>query len=361
MPYSADDNTNNQYSVKYKLSSSGTYLDWGTNPKAHIVSPFTDTITGLTVGETYDVEVTYHDTDGVAGDATQIISSIKLPVYATTPGTPTAVAASYTSIDITIPYTDDDNGNNTYHVSYSSSSDSGPWTVWDSYILHRKSPYMGTISELAEKGTYWVRFIYNDPDGVNEPEPKEQVIGPVDLSIFDITTTGVAQAVAVDSTRIAVSMPYTNDLDEDNTYIVEYSVANADSWTIWVNGESINNHSPSPYMTVITGLTVGQTYDVRVTYVDNDHPSDGVIGTNPQIIEDISLVPGVSGTVYSDEGVTTVPDGTLVRLIVNGVDLGTDTTTAGEYFINTSISQGDEFLVYLDGEATDGTTGVSGW
>ena len=61
MPYTGDYNGDNFYTVEYKLSSSGTWLDWGTNPKAHSASPYTDTITGLTAGETYDVRLTYND------------------------------------------------------------------------------------------------------------------------------------------------------------------------------------------------------------------------------------------------------------------------------------------------------------
>jgi hypothetical protein len=72
MPYTGDDNGDNFYTVEYKLSSSGTWLDWLTNPKAHSASPYTDTITGLTAGETYDVRLTYNDADGVFGSDEQL-------------------------------------------------------------------------------------------------------------------------------------------------------------------------------------------------------------------------------------------------------------------------------------------------
>ena len=67
MPYTTDTNANNSYTVEYKLSSSGTWLDWGTNPKAHTASPYTDTIAGLAAGASYDVRLTYNDADGVSG------------------------------------------------------------------------------------------------------------------------------------------------------------------------------------------------------------------------------------------------------------------------------------------------------
>jgi hypothetical protein len=73
MPYINDDNGNNIYTIEYKLSSSETWLDWGTNPKTHTESPYTDTITGLAAG-TYDVRMTYNDADGVNGPNPQVVT-----------------------------------------------------------------------------------------------------------------------------------------------------------------------------------------------------------------------------------------------------------------------------------------------
>ena len=65
----------------------------------------------------------------------------------------------------------------------------------------------------------------------------------------------------------------------------------------------------------------------------------------------------VSGTVYTDEGVTNAGAGLTVRLIVNGVDNGTDVTDAsGAYSIVATLSAGDAMLVYVDGGAIDATT-----
>lgn len=69
---------------------------------------------------------------------------------------------------------------------------------------------------------------------------------------------------------------------------------------------------------------------------------------------------GVGGTVYSDEGTTNVGAGKIVRLVINGVSIGTDTTDAlGGYFIIATPTAGDALLVYIDGDdgaTTDGTT-----
>ncbi len=85
MPYSHDGDGDNTYSVRYRINSpQGSWIDWGTNPKAHVASPFTDTITGLASGESYDVELTYNDADGINGtNGTQIILNVNMPVVHT--------------------------------------------------------------------------------------------------------------------------------------------------------------------------------------------------------------------------------------------------------------------------------------
>ena len=63
----------------------------------------------------------------------RIVSSIVMPVAATTAGTATAVAATETAIDISMPYTADGNANNTYTVEYKLSA-SATWLDWGTAI-----------------------------------------------------------------------------------------------------------------------------------------------------------------------------------------------------------------------------------
>ena len=68
----------------------------------------------------------------------------------------------------------------------------------------------------------------------------------------------------------------------------------------------------------------------------------------------------ISGTVYTDEGVTNIGSGKTVRLLINGTSDGTDITDgSGNYSITpSSLSAGDAILVYVDDDAStdDGTT-----
>ncbi|MDH5297522.1 MAG: right-handed parallel beta-helix repeat-containing protein, partial [Desulfobulbaceae bacterium] len=103
MPYSDDDNSNNTYTVEYKLSAAETWTDHAT-AAAHVVSPYTTTITGLTTGLSYDVRLTYNDADGVTGDNPQIITGI---VPAGLSRTVCASGADFTTIQAAIDATND--------------------------------------------------------------------------------------------------------------------------------------------------------------------------------------------------------------------------------------------------------------
>ncbi|MDH3326099.1 MAG: hypothetical protein OEM38_05200, partial [Gammaproteobacteria bacterium] len=66
----------------------------------------------------------------------------------------------------------------------------------------------------------------------------------------------------------------------------------------------------------------------------------------------------ISGTVYSDEGITNLGSNKTVRLLVNGVSQGTAVTDVnGAYSITYSpASAGDKLLVYIEGDIINGTT-----
>jgi hypothetical protein len=275
MPYTEDYNGDNTYTIEYKLSSSGTWLDWGTNPKTHTASPYTDTITGLTPGETYDIQMTYNDPDGVNGTNPQVVTGILLAHYATTAGTGTAVMGDLTSIAVSMPYTDDDNGDNTYTVEYKLSS-SETWLNWGTNPkAHIASPYTDTITGLTVDEIYDVRLTYNDADGVNGTNPRV-VTGIVLTYDVDATYPGTATVVATSTTTFTITMPYEMDSNGNNNYTVLFKQHDASTWINWPGNPQ--PHSDSPYSTDGWGVTPGESYDIQMTYND----VDGVNGPNPQ-------------------------------------------------------------------------------
>jgi len=106
---------------------------------------------------------------------------------------------------------------------------------------------------------------------------------------------------------------------------------------------------------------------------DDGTNGDTVIGDNIYSIQGIDLEQGtvfsiaipyipLSGTVYSDQGVTPITTGVTMRLLKNGVDTGLTAVTdvLGNYIININaagIVAEDILTVFIDGSAThDGVT-----
>lgn len=178
MPYTDDNNTDSTYTIDYKLSSSGSWINWVTNA-SNTPSPYTDTITGLVGGETYDVRCTYNDADGVTGTNPQTISNILIVFTTTTVGVATATDGGARDIDVSMPYTDDTNDNNTYTIDYRLSADS-TYINWVTGASNTPSPYTDTITGLDNGAIYDVRVTYNDTDGVIGTNP--QTISSISLS-----------------------------------------------------------------------------------------------------------------------------------------------------------------------------------
>lgn len=284
MGFSGDDNANNSYTVRYCVQSAcGSWIDHIVGA-AHTASPYTTAITGLTAGETYKVQMTYFD-DYVSGTNPVEVADILLPFITTTPGVATASARSLTSLALAMPYTNDANDNNDYTVEYQLTSAPGTWAAWlpDPHA-HVSSPFTTIIDSLTSGETYDVRMTYNDTDGFAGGELPEQTIGSITL-VNNGTTAVAASAVFAGGTTIDVSMPYLNDVNANNDYTVEYKLTSEPTvWTTWAPDP--HPHAVTPFTTSITGLTVGATYDVRVTYND----ADGIIaGFQEQTITGIVI------------------------------------------------------------------------
>jgi hypothetical protein len=95
--------------------------------------------------------------------------------------------------------------------------------------------------------------------------------------------------------------------------------------------------------------TTEQDYDDRIQYDTGNGDGDDI----PE-----AGTPSFAGTVYSDEGTTPIGAGTTVKLLVNGTEVGSDTTSIyGDYFIVAAASAGDAILVHIDdGGPYTGTT-----
>ncbi len=85
---------------------------------------------------------------------------------ATVPEVVSAGTVDETSILLRMPYTEDDNGDNTYTVQYKSCTEE-TYTPWATNAPHIESPYQTTITGLQPNTCYDIETSYNDPDGVS--------------------------------------------------------------------------------------------------------------------------------------------------------------------------------------------------
>lgn len=91
-----------------------------------------------------------------------IPDTVTAALNSTTTGT-VVVSSSNTSLQITAPYTDDANGNNTLKVEWGTG---GTYTLGNQTLTHSASPYSYTISGLTASTAYNVRVTYQDADTV---------------------------------------------------------------------------------------------------------------------------------------------------------------------------------------------------
>ncbi len=152
------------------------------------------------------------------------------------------------------------------------------------YFIYRGTGTSVAVTGLTVGTTYYVA-VYEyagavdtsgDAQGTNyklTPARGNQVDT---LAMF--TTALPVTATSTDPVTIHVTMPYGDDGNTNNTYTVDYKLSSDSTWINWVDGSQINNHTASPYITDITGLTPSTSYDVRATYQDHD----GVTPTNLQ-------------------------------------------------------------------------------
>jgi hypothetical protein len=181
-------------------------------------------------------------------------------------------------------------------------------------------------------------------------------------------------ASATDITGVNTQWQIEEKDDVNVTMRFSLGYVTSGSFTSFGNGETIVNGN-SLYETIdLSGVSgtapAGSHLALKVTkqvgngeirlYIGTD--ADGTGNDSGLLAIDESSVggPPISGTIYTDEGVTTIADGTTVRLIINGTSVGTDTTTSGAYSISTtSLSAGDAILIYIDddnGTTNDATT-----
>ena len=209
----------------------------------------TKTITGLTDGTSYEVQVRAGNSDGEgawSASATGTAGSVP-----STPAAPT-VASRNTSLAVswTAPTANDPGGITDYDVQYS--SDSGTtWTEWSSGTTSTTTS--ATITGLTNGTTYDVQVRAANAIGESEWSPSTSTKpGLPDPPAAPTVTPGI-WSLAVSWTAPATNGPAINDYD------VQYSSDAGASWTEWQSSTTSTATSAA-----ITGLSHDTAYLVQV-------------------------------------------------------------------------------------------------
>jgi hypothetical protein len=136
------------------------------------------------------------------------------------------------------------------------------------------------------------------------------------------STATVAGTVTLTPTfeNVGIKATYTGDSDADNSMTVEFKATSSGTWLdayapfndkrATVHGSNSNTANRYEFRGVIVGLTPGETYDVRVTYVD----ADGVTATAERTAEVTMLSDATvvrSGSTYYLDDVGSNGDGSV--------------------------------------------------
>ncbi len=275
-PYTLDLDGDNTLSYRYRTpSGAGAWV--GPISLTHAASPYAATIGSLICGETYDVEITYNDPDGLgSGTQVQTVTGIALTAC-TLPGSVTASGGPCGSLSASAPYTQDLDASNTLSYRYRTPTGTGTWSSAVA-LPHAASPYAISVTGLAP-GSYDLEVTFADAFGISGTNP--QTVTNLAVTA-DCTTTGAPTASATSCTAISVSAPFTGDANTNGSTKVEFNTS--DSWPGTTACASLSGASPRTC--AVSGLANASSYWFRVTFTD----ADGVNGTNPRVIGPVATL-----------------------------------------------------------------------
>jgi subtilisin family serine protease len=233
--------------------SSDSGATWSTFSDS-ISTSRTTTVTRLTSGVTYQLRVSAVNNIGTSAPSAVVIA---VPLAASPPSAPLNLAiASYglnnVGLSWTIPTSDGGDTITDYVIEYSSTSGS----TWTTFIDLVSSLPSASVSGLVSGSSYIFRVSARNSAGNGNPSVVSAVVRPgVPTAPCCITQTLVGpQYVA-----LRWSSPTFNGGSAVTNYVVEYTVNNGVSWTIFpaTTGKSTN--------LTITGLADGVPHKFRVS------------------------------------------------------------------------------------------------
>ena len=254
------------------------------------------------------------------------------PLNTTSAGTAAAISVGLDAIDISMPYSDDANADNTYSVDYKLSSAS-EWMNWVTDAGHTVSPYTTTITGLSPATSYDIRVTYNDPDGVTGVNP--QIIEGVSTYFSLTVDSGSNGSVTLDPAGGSYA---------PGTEVTLTAVANSgyefNSWS----GDLTGDENPTT-LEMDGDKTVIADFAIAPILVELQDGLNGYDGTRDTYIFNTSpsTVRGFEATIVQDYDSATVERRSLLSFDLSSIPAGATITSAELEFYVTAEGMGFNF------------------
>lgn len=297
------------------LDGYNVYVDPGTGfakENSSLISGTTYTITGLTNGQSYDIKITAVD---IWGNESSFSNTVTTTVNDTNaPSAPTGLIST-AKTDTTIDIDWDDN----------TESDLAGYNVYldGSKVASLVANSNYQITGLTENTQYDIYVTAEDGSG-NESNSS---------STIQVTTDNIAPSAP---TGLSV-VPKDEALDASWDANTEHDIA---GYNVYVDGVKDNNSLISGTSYTITGLTNGQSYDIKVTAIDSQ-------GAESAFSAIVSEAPGVQDFSLSFDGTD------LVDLGDSGFDNFTNGLTIEVWAKPTSVGSWQRFVEFSQGQNDD--------
>jgi len=255
------------YRVQYKLSSSGTWLTFADGTSTTSAG----TVTGLTNGSSYDFRVAATNSVGTGSNVTvSNITPSSGVVVATAPlnlvGTP---ASTQVGLDWDAPSSNGGGAIIDYIVQYKLSS-SGTWLT---FADGTSTTSNATVTGLTNSSNYDFRVAAVNSAGTG-PYVTITGVAPSAGATAPNAPTGLALTIDDDTNDLVLdwTAPASDGGAAITDYLIEVKLSSGSTWTTV-------SHAPftGTSFAIYTGLTDGQTYDVRVSAINAQ-------GTGPTIV-----------------------------------------------------------------------------
>ena len=246
------------YSVQYSSNGGSSFTGW-----THNSTSTSATITGLTNGQSYQVRVAAINNQGTGSYVTGTTTPVAVP------DAPTGLTLTPGDAQIAVAWTAPaDNGGSAltgYDLDYKLSTS----TTWLN-TTHSGTSTSATIASLTNGADYNIRVA-----AINNQGTGSYVTGtatPVAAATVPDAPTGLTLTASDAQVAVAWTAPADNGGTAITGYDLDYKLSTS---TTWVS----TTHSGTGRTFAITGLTNGQSYQVRVAAINSQGTGSYVTGT----------------------------------------------------------------------------------